>query len=68
MMNISEKFLFEIEEFLSKAGMRPTVFGKDALGDPGFVFGLRKGRSPSLKTMDRVQSFMLKHTQDEDAA
>ena len=38
--------------------MSPSAFGYQALGDFGFVRGLRAGRSPRLKTVERVQTWM----------
>lgn len=57
-MNSTEKFLHRIETFLSAQGMSATTFGKKAMGDPNFVFNLRKGRVPSLEVFDRVNAFM----------
>ncbi len=54
-----EQFLNEINGFLEKSGIDATSFGKQALGDPGFVFDLRKGRAPSARTMDKVRDFMV---------
>jgi hypothetical protein len=53
-----EQLLTDVEAHLRATGMRPTNFGKEALGDPGFVFDLRNGRSPSLKVAARVYEFM----------
>lgn len=58
MMSYSESFLQAIETFLEETGVDPTTLGKQALGDPSFVFDLRRGRSPSAKTMDRVHEWM----------
>lgn len=57
-MTLSEQFLAEVDAFLSRTGMDPTRFGRQALNDPNFVFSVRKGRSPSLRTIDRVRQFM----------
>ena len=38
--------------------MEPTALGKQALGDPNFVFDLRKGRSPSTRTIDKVRAWI----------
>ncbi len=38
--------------------MAATVFGYQALGDYGFVRGLRAGRSPRLATVERVAAWM----------
>jgi len=49
----------EIEVFRAKTGMSATAFGTLSLKDPKFVSDLeKKGRTPSLSTMDRVRAFM----------
>ena len=58
MDTIAQSFLSEIERFLVNAGLEPTTLGKQALGDPSFVFDLRKGRSPSTRTMNKVRGWM----------
>ena len=55
---IARTFLADIERFLAEADTDPTNFGKQALGDPSFVFDLRKGRSPSTRTMDKIREWM----------
>jgi sulfate adenylyltransferase subunit 2 len=61
MDNIAQAFLADIEKFLGEAGVDPTNLGKQALGDPSFVFDLKKGRSPSTRTMDRVRDWIAKN-------
>lgn len=61
-MMTHETFLSDIEAFLSSTGMSPAKFGKDVLGDPNFVRNLRTGRSPSLRTAERVISFISEKT------
>lgn len=39
-------------------GMSVTRFGKSSLNDESFVHDLKRGRSPSLLTIDRVREFM----------
>ncbi len=58
MDRIAQSFLTDIERCLSDTGIDPTSFGKQALGDPSFVFDLRKGRSPSSRTMEKVRDWM----------
>ena len=58
MDKIAQTFLTEIETFLAATAMDPTSFGKQALADPSFVFDLRKGRSPSTRTMEKVRTWM----------
>ena len=69
MDSVAQSFLSEIERFLSSAGVDPTALGKQALGDPNFVFDLRKGRSPSTRTLsmvrvDRPAGCSRRHAQD----
>jgi sulfate adenylyltransferase subunit 2 len=59
MSQTTEKFIKEIKIFLSETGMDPTALGKQALGDPNFVFDLDKGRAPSSRTMDKVRDFLV---------
>lgn len=44
--------------YLKRSGLSGLQFGELALGNPGFVLGLAKGRSLSLDTADRVLRFM----------
>lgn len=50
--------LREIEKFLRSAGVAPTRFGRDAVGDPRFVFDLRRGREPRAGTVKRVRAYL----------
>ena len=47
-----------ILSYLKRSGWSGMQFGELALGNPGFVPGLGKGRSLSLDTADRVLCFM----------
>jgi sulfate adenylyltransferase subunit 2 len=58
MDTIAQTFLKDIEAYLTRSGLDPSSFGKQALGDPNFVFDLRKGRSPSTRTMEKVRAAM----------
>ncbi|MEX0853460.1 MAG: bifunctional phosphopantothenoylcysteine decarboxylase/phosphopantothenate--cysteine ligase CoaBC [Bauldia sp.] len=58
-MALRDDFLAAIEAFLKSTGMSATRFGREAAGDPRFVFDLRsKGRAPSARLMDRLSLFM----------
>jgi predicted transcriptional regulator len=52
------EFLEKIEAFLAKHRMTPTVFSREATGDPAFVLKLRKGRDPRLRTVSQVEAYM----------
>lgn len=51
-------FLEKIEDFLSRTGMSATMLGIYALNTPNFVFNLRKGKSCTVTTMQKVLDFM----------
>ncbi len=66
-----EKFRKLVESFLKKTGMAATSYGRNALGDPGFVARLRKGARCWPETQEKCIKFMasFKATQSEtDAA
>lgn len=52
------EFSAKIEAFLSQTGTTATRFGKEAVGDPSFVFDLRKGREPGYRTARRVLDYI----------
>ncbi len=55
-MDIRAELLTDIEAFLAERNMSPTAFGREIMGDPRFVFDLRKTkRSPQLRTVDFVR-------------
>ena len=56
--------LVEIEQFLRAQDMPATVFGRRVLGDPRFVFDLRRGRLPREEKARRVRSWMGRHADD----
>ena len=50
--------LREIEKFLNRSDVAPARFGREAVGDPRFVFDLRRGREPRPGTVKRVRDFL----------
>ena len=50
--------LREVEKFLNRSQTAPTRFGRDVVGDPRFVFDLRRGREPRQTTVERVRAFL----------
>jgi hypothetical protein len=54
----SELFIAQVEGFLKRTGIKPSEFGQQAVGDRAFITNLRRGRSPTLATVDRVLAFM----------
>jgi len=50
--------LRDVEKFLKFSNTAATRFGREAMGDPRFVFDLRKGREPGVRTIKRVRAFL----------
>jgi hypothetical protein len=50
--------LREVEKYLRQNDLPPTRFGREAMGDPRFVFDLRNGRDPRPQTIARVRAFL----------
>jgi hypothetical protein len=48
----------EVEKFLRRSNIAPARFGRDAMGDPRFVFDLRNGRDPRPETVARVRAYL----------
>jgi N-acetyl-gamma-glutamyl-phosphate reductase len=65
MESAHDQFLAEVEQFLGRTRMKPSALGAEAINDPSFVTALRRGRSPSLRTIDKVRGWMGAH---EEAA
>ena len=50
--------LREVEKFLRQSEVAPTRFGREAVGDPRFVFDLRNGRDPRPRTVAKVRAYL----------
>jgi len=50
--------LRNIEKYLRESDMAPTRFGRNVVGDPRFVFDLRRGRDPRPRTVERVLAYL----------
>jgi hypothetical protein len=57
-MTLQADFASEVADFLAKARMSPSRFGRAALGDPSFVATLKKGRAPNLRTIEKARAFI----------
>lgn len=49
------------ETFCRRHDIAETRFGREATGEPQLIQSIRSGRSPSLKTLQRVASYMAEH-------
>ena len=50
--------LREVEIFLRTTNVPPARFGRQVMGDPRFVFDLRRGREPRPRTVARIRRFL----------
>ncbi len=57
--------LQRIEKHLRAKRMPPTRFGREAVGDPKFVFELREGREPRSRTVARVLRYLDAHQAEQ---
>lgn len=58
MENLTKEFERRVTAFLRRTRLSASEFGERAVGDRKFVGDVRRGRSPSLATADRVLAFM----------
>jgi hypothetical protein len=61
MTHPSEDLLSEIDGFLAQTGIAPSIFGRDAVGDPNLLRNLRAGRELRSATAKRVRDFITSH-------
>lgn len=57
-MNEAEVLIDEIESYCRRTGTAESTFGRHAVNDGKFVSRLREGKSVTLKTLNRVRSYM----------
>jgi 2,4-dienoyl-CoA reductase-like NADH-dependent reductase (Old Yellow Enzyme family) len=50
--------LRDVEKYLKNSNTPAARFGREAMGDPRFVFDLRNGREPRAQTIKRVRAFL----------
>lgn len=55
-----DELLSEINIFLNKTEMKPTAFGKAAVGDGSFVHNLKRGLDIRMSTYAKVKNFINK--------
>ena len=61
METLEGQFISRVSAFLGRLGLSRTAFGKKAVGDPNLMHEIGRGRSPSLRTADRVLAFIAEH-------
>ena len=55
--------LRRVELHLKQYQISPARFGREAVGDPSFVFDLRDGRRPRPPTVARVDAYLARAEQ-----
>ena len=68
MLTLEEQFSTELHAFLSDSGLSPSALGMKAVGDPNLMREIERGRSPSLRTADRVRAFIAGYKLDSGDA
>ena len=64
MQTLEEQFNTRLNAFLGSTGLRPTTLGMQAVGDPSLLRQIERGRSPSLRTADRILAFIADYDLD----
>ena len=68
MQTLEEQFNTRLSGFLGSTGLRPTTLGMRAVGDPNLLRQIERGRSPSLRTADRILAFIGTYELDSGGA
>jgi DNA-binding phage protein len=54
--DIRRSLLARIKRYIARKGITPTAFGLGVMKDPNLVRDLENGRSPTIKTVERIES------------
>ena len=68
MVTLEEQFNTQVDAFLGSTGVKPTTLGLRALGDPNLMRQIERGRSPTLRTADRVLAYIAGYKLDSGGA
>lgn len=58
MGTLNVHLLRDVEKYLRISNTPAARFGRQAMGDPRFVFDLRNGREPRPRTIERIRAFL----------
>ena len=47
-----------IEKYMEREDMKPTRFGREAVGDPRLIYDIRNGRELRDSTIARIQAWL----------
>ena len=68
MVTLEKQFSTQVSAFLGSTGVRPTALGMKAVGDPNLMRQIKRGRSPTLRTADRVLAYIASYKLDSGGA
>ena len=68
MKTLEQWFSSELEAFLERTGIGLATLGRKALGDPNLMREIARGRSPTLRTVDRIREFMATYEREQHCA
>ena len=68
MQTLEEEFNGRVNAFLSRTGMGRTTLGIKAVGDANLLRQIERGRSPTLRTADRVLAYIASYQPDSGGA
>ena len=68
MQTLEEQFNSRVSAFRTRTRVSPTTLGMKAVGDPNLMRQIDAGRSPSLRTADRILAFIAACELDPGAA
>ena len=68
MPTLEQYFNSRLSGFLDATGIGATTLGKKAVGDPNLLREIAEGRSPSLRTADRVLAYIAEYERDSGGA
>lgn len=55
---ITVHLLRDVEKYLKARDIAAARFGREAMGDPRFVFDLRNGREPRARTVRKIRAYL----------
>lgn len=64
-MTLTAQILAEIEAFMVKHALPPSVFGELSCGDRHVIRNLRSGKSITLRRADQIRAFMAQYRPDK---
>lgn len=68
MKTLEQQFRSQLDAFVERTGIGLATLGRKALGDPNLMRQIARGRSPTLRTVDRILQFMAAYERERHCA